>query len=316
MIAITQRADLDQGVKKTFFDQVFAAQDNKAHRIDVQLHRGAAQAQLEEGTTIKGFFIRYSDNATVLLKGSLSGNVASVTLSEACYHKPGAFAVIVKAIQGEEISTIFYGEGSVFISSTDIIVDEEDIIPSLEELLAMCDEMEVLLGHARAWENATASTTTLAPGSLATVSVQEVNGVRSFAFGIPRGYTGATGPVGPTGPQGKQGPAGADGKNFTVLGLYATLDALKAAHATGSEGDAYCVGTSTSNVVYLWDTGTKAWVNVGALQGPQGPAGPAGAQGKTGAAGHTPQRGVDYWTSQDVAEMKAYIDNAILGGEW
>lgn len=32
--------------------------------------------------------------------------------------------------------------------------------------------------------------------------------------------------------------------------------------------------------------------------------------------GYTPVKGIDYWTSQDVAEMQAYIDNAILGGEW
>ena len=30
----------------------------------------------------------------------------------------------------------------------------------------------------------------------------------------------------------------------------------------------------------------------------------------------TPQRGVDYWTEKDKAEIKAYVDDAILGGEW
>lgn len=35
-----------------------------------------------------------------------------------------------------------------------------------------------------------------------------------------------------------------------------------------------------------------------------------------GANGKTPQKGVDYWTETDKAEMKAYVDEAILGGEW
>ncbi len=57
-------------------------------------------------------------------------------------------------------------------------------------------------------------------------------------------------------------------------------------------------------------------------QGPEGPAGPQGAQGPEGppgpqgAAGYTPVRGADYWTPADIAEIKSYVDNAILGGAW
>ena len=32
--------------------------------------------------------------------------------------------------------------------------------------------------------------------------------------------------------------------------------------------------------------------------------------------GSTPVRGTDYWTDEDIAEIKAYVDDAILGGEW
>ena len=35
-----------------------------------------------------------------------------------------------------------------------------------------------------------------------------------------------------------------------------------------------------------------------------------------GADGHTPVRGVDYWTSGDIAEIKSYVDTEILGGAW
>lgn len=30
----------------------------------------------------------------------------------------------------------------------------------------------------------------------------------------------------------------------------------------------------------------------------------------------TPVRGEDYWTEEDKAEIKSYVDEAILGGEW
>jgi len=35
-----------------------------------------------------------------------------------------------------------------------------------------------------------------------------------------------------------------------------------------------------------------------------------------GADGYTPVRGTDYWTDADKAEIKSYVDEAILGGEW
>ena len=37
---------------------------------------------------------------------------------------------------------------------------------------------------------------------------------------------------------------------------------------------------------------------------------------KNGSAGKTPVRGTDYWTDNDKAEIKAYVDDAILGGVW
>lgn len=35
-----------------------------------------------------------------------------------------------------------------------------------------------------------------------------------------------------------------------------------------------------------------------------------------GEDGHTPVRGIDYWTEDDIAEIKSYVDEAILGGAW
>jgi hypothetical protein len=50
--------------------------------------------------------------------------------------------------------------------------------------------------------------------------------------------------------------------------------------------------------------------------GPQGEQGPEGAAGQPGAAGYSPVRGIDYWTAADIAEIKSYVDTAILGGAW
>ena len=47
-----------------------------------------------------------------------------------------------------------------------------------------------------------------------------------------------------------------------------------------------------------------------AERGADGPQGPAGADG------YTPVRGTDYWTDDDIATIKSYVDEAILGGAW
>lgn len=110
----------------------------------------------------------------------------------------------------------------------------------------------------------------------------------------PKGDTGGVGPAGPqgiqgeTGPRGPQGPKGDSGESFSVLGLYATLSALKAAHPNGEAGDAWAVGTPEANTIYLWDVDAGDWKDVGPLMGPAGPqgeTGPAGPQGQTGPAG-------------------------------
>lgn len=50
--------------------------------------------------------------------------------------------------------------------------------------------------------------------------------------------------------------------------------------------------------------------------GPQGDVGPQGKKGDPGNDGYSPVRGTDYWTDADKAEIKAYVDAAILGGAW
>lgn len=147
------------------------------------------------------------------------------------------------------------------------------------------------------------------------------------------------------------GPAGADGTGVTILGSYDSEAALTAAHPTGEVGDSYLV----NGYLYVWSTTSNKWENVGNIQGPQGekgekgdtgaqgpqgekgdtgaqgpqgekgntgaagaqgPKGDTGEKGETGAAGYTPVRGTDYWTASDIADIKSYVDEAILGGAW
>ena len=137
---ITATVDLARGVQLHRLGRLFASGDKAAHTISVTVLQDGAAADLS-GQTVKGYFIR-ADDATVTFDGTLSGNVASVTLPNSCYAVAGHFQIIVKALSTNVNTAIFYGDGAVTRSSTDIIVDPDHIVPSLEELLAMLDDME------------------------------------------------------------------------------------------------------------------------------------------------------------------------------
>ena len=79
----------------------------------------------------------------------------------------------------------------------------------------------------------------------------------------------------------KNGKTGKDGTGVTILGSYASLEALTAAHPTGNPGDAYLI----DGYLYVWSASDKAWKNVGKIQGPAGETGPQGIQGPAGSAG-------------------------------
>lgn len=110
----------------------------------------------------------------------------------------------------------------------------------------------------------------------------------------PPGIQGTTGAQGIQGVQGVQGTLGLQGNAGTsvrILGEYANLAAIQAAHPTGEPGDAYLV---TNGDLYVWAANTSSWTNVGNIEGPegvQGTQGTVGPQGTTGAQGTTGLQG-------------------------
>ena len=102
--------------------------------------------------------------------------------------------------------------------------------------------------------------------------------------GLFRGEKGEKGDTGIQGPQGKQGIQGPAGPQ-------------------GEKGE----------------TGERGPQGKQGAQGPrgyQGARGEKGDRGSEGPAGYTPVRGVDYWTEADRNEIKAYVEDAIVGGAW
>lgn len=72
----------------------------------------------------------------------------------------------------------------------------------------------------------------------------------------------------------------------------------------------WLIGGESTGVAAVGPQGPKGEM------GPQGERGLTGPQGEKGQQGPGPVRGVDYWTAVDVAEIKGYVEDAILGGVW
>lgn len=132
------------------------------------------------------------------------------------------------------------------------------------------------------------------PGTEASVTNTGTESAAVLHFVIPRGAKGEQGERGLQGERGErgergetgaQGEPGKDGTSFKVLGLYASLSALQAAHPTGNSGDAWAVGTSESNNIYLWDAEKAQWENIGSIKGQKGEKGDPGERGEQGAQG-------------------------------
>lgn len=112
------------------------------------------------------------------------------------------------------------------------------------------------------------------------------------------GPQGIQGVPGETGPQGETGPKG-DPMKIDATG---TTDEL-AQYDTEAKGFSF-LATDTGKV-YIKNSDTSGdWSD------------PVGFQGPAGKDGVTPERGVDYWTESDIAEIKSYVDEAIINGEW
>lgn len=216
--------------------------------------------------------------------------------------------------------------------------ESESMNPDLPVLQVVLSQARDVLASAQAAALAVHGMTAEAVESQ-TVSAQvsDVDGHKHIVFGIVRG------------PEGQRGPQGEPGAGLRILGTYASRSELQSAVASPAQGDMYQVGASEPYVIWMWDAaqgwlslgqlqgakgatfapfvsaaGELSWTNDGGLinpeavnvRGPQGDPGPAGQNGSDGADGYTPVRGTDYWTDADIAQIRAYVDEAILNGAW
>ena len=133
----------------------------------------------------------------------------------------------------------------------------------------------------------------------------------------PQGEVGPQGPQGIPGPQGETGPAGTNGKDGAN-----GKDGVPAEHSWNDTVLTIKSASGTSSADLKGEPGKDGYTPQKGVDyfdgapGKDGTNGKDGVNGKDGQNGYTPVRGTDYWTDADIAEIKSYVDNAILGGAW
>jgi hypothetical protein len=306
---INQTLDLSKPDEVRGREIMAAYGDRAAHVWRVVVLNDGAAANLS-GAAASAEFLR-SDGNTVLLTGSIDGNVASVTLSQEVYAVAGDVRAAFRLTTGDAKQTVIHCLIHVIRDASEDVTVPGAVIPSIGDVLAMVDNANTATSAA----NAAAGTATTAAGTAttaagtATTAAGAANSAASAANAAAGTATSAAGTAtsaAGTATSAASAATTAAGTATTAAGLaedaadaanaaaayatsvagihvkalYATLGALQAAHPTGAAGDHYAVGTASSNVVYIWDVNALAWVSIGTLKGDTGATGATGAAGR------------------------------------
>lgn len=171
-----------------------------------------------------------------------------------------------------------------------------------------------------AYRRLTAVTAEAAAGDSAAVRVTEDVDSLHFAFTLPKGDKGDKGDPGAKGDKGDKGDKGADGTlssldRLRIQKAQAVVAKFQNMTANAEAGDTASVTVSGTDVTSTEPLALQFVLPKG-NKGDPGDKGEPGDKGDTGEDGYTPVRGTDYWTAEDIAAIKGYVDTAILGGAW
>lgn len=125
-------------IHRSFLNHSIGSGDENADRFGFRTFRNGEPENIS-GTCV-GLFIRPDGGTVTITDGVVDGNLAYVTLPEACYAIEGNFTLAIKLVGTDVAGTIRIIDGTVTKTSTDVIIDPGTIIPSVENLIEAIDE--------------------------------------------------------------------------------------------------------------------------------------------------------------------------------
>ena len=134
--------DLESGnISRSFLNRSIGSGDSAANRFGVRVFRGKEPVDLS-GCSCYGYFRNSNgDNIALTSNGTVDGNVAYVTLPQACYNYEGQFCLAIKLIGGGVTGTMRIVDGMVDNTHTGSAVAPTSTVPTYSEILSQYDAM-------------------------------------------------------------------------------------------------------------------------------------------------------------------------------
>lgn len=127
-------------IYRSFLPHAIGFSDNSADHFGVRCFRDGEPESLT-GVSIQGYF-RNSQGQNIALTsyGTVSGNVAYVTLPQACYAYEGQFTLALKLVGGGITGTVRIIDGMVDNTNTSSPVAPTSSVPTYQEVLALFEQ--------------------------------------------------------------------------------------------------------------------------------------------------------------------------------
>lgn len=140
---------LDHTLRVTPLSTLFSRGDKAAHRFELTILRVGVQDDLT-GCTVSAKFYRMADSTVVSMDGSVEDGKAVAVLGAACYDYIGRFALTIAIQNGDEKTTVFYGDGYMHGQRADASISGEYIIYDIDTLLEKIAEIDAATQAANA----------------------------------------------------------------------------------------------------------------------------------------------------------------------
>lgn len=130
--------DLETGnIHRSFLNRSIGSSDNAADHFGVRVFRNRQPVDLT-GVSCQGFFHNsQGENIALTSHGTVSGNMAFITLPQACYNYEGKFTLAIKLIGGGVTGTMRIIDGMVDNTNTGGAVAPTGSVPTYQEVLAL-----------------------------------------------------------------------------------------------------------------------------------------------------------------------------------
>ena len=135
--------DLNTGnIFRSFMNHSIGFKDDDANRFGIRAFRDGEPVDLT-GVSCQAVFMAPNGNNIALTSyGTVSGNVAYVTLPQACYDYEGQFCLAIKLVGGGVTGTVRIVDGTVTQTGASGAVAPTAAVPTYQEILAVYAEMQ------------------------------------------------------------------------------------------------------------------------------------------------------------------------------